>query len=48
MKYVIIGNGTAAVACIEGIRSLDKTGGITVISGENRPAYCRPLISYYL
>ncbi len=47
-KYVIIGNGTAAVGCIEGIRSHDKDGSITVISAENHPAYCRPLISYYL
>ena len=47
-KYVVIGNGTAAVGCIEGIRSADKSGKITVISGENRHVYCRPLISYYL
>ena len=46
--YVIIGNGTAAVGCIEGIRSVDTEGTITVVSGENRPTYCRPLISYYL
>lgn len=48
MKYVIIGNGPAAVSCIEGIRSVDKDGCITVISKENHPAYFRPLISYYL
>ena len=47
-KYIIIGNGTAAVGCIEGIRSIDKTGEITVISEENHPVYSRPLISYYL
>ena len=47
-KYVIIGNGTAAVGCIEGIRAVDKTGEITVISGENHHVYSRPLISYYL
>lgn len=47
-KYVIIGNGAAAVGCIEGIRSVDKEGSITVISSENRHVYCRPLISYYL
>lgn len=45
---MIIGNGAAATGCIEGIRSLDKDGSITVISGENRQVYCRPLISYYL
>lgn len=47
-QYVIIGNGVAAAACIEGIRSEDKEGSITVISEENHPVYCRPLISYYL
>ena len=47
-NYVIIGNGTAAVGCIEGIRSVDSETPITVISGENYPAYCRPLISYAL
>ena len=47
-RYVIIGNGTAAVGAIEGIRSVDKKGAITVISKENHPVYGRPLISYYL
>lgn len=47
-KYVVIGNGTAAVGCIEGIRSVDGDGKITVVSGESRHVYCRPLISYYL
>ena len=47
-NYVIVGNGVAAVGCIEGIRSVDSTGAITIVSEENSPAYCRPLISYYL
>lgn len=47
-KYVIIGNGTAAVGCIEGIRTVDRDGEITVISAENHSVYSRPLISYYL
>lgn len=47
-NYVIIGNSIAAVGVIEGIRSIDTEGKITVISGEKHPAYCRPLISYYL
>ena len=47
-QYVIIGNGTAAIGCIEGIRSRDRDSDIIVVSQENRPAYCRPLISYYL
>lgn len=47
-QYVIIGNGVAAVGCIEGIRSVDTESPITVISEEKHPVYCRPLISYYL
>ena len=46
--YCIIGNGVAAAGCIEGIRSADTEGAITVISEENHGVYCRPLISYYL
>ncbi len=46
--YVIIGNGVAAAGCIEGIRSVDTESSITVISAEQHPVYCRPLISYYL
>lgn len=47
-KYVIVGNGVAAAGCIEGIRSVDREGGITVISEEKHDVYCRPLISYFL
>lgn len=47
-KYVIIGNSIAAVGTVEGIRSIDKDGSITIISGENHHVYGRPLISYYL
>lgn len=47
-RYVIVGNGTAAVGCIEGIRTADQKGEITVVSEENHPVYSRPLISYYL
>ena len=47
-QYVIIGGGVASVGCIEGIRSVDKESKIILISGEGRPVYCRPLISYYL
>ena len=46
--YVIIGNGTAAASCIEGIRSVDQKTPIAVVSEEKHPVYCRPLISYYL
>lgn len=48
MNYCIIGNSAAAVGCIEGIRSVDKSGKITVISNEPYHVYSRPLISYLL
>ena len=48
MKYVIIGNSTAAVGCVEGIRAVDTTGPITLISAEPWHTYARPLISYML
>ncbi len=47
-QYVIIGNGVAAVGCIEGIRQEDTEGKIVVVSEEKHAVYCRPLISYYL
>lgn len=47
-QYVVVGNGAAAAGCIEGIRSVDAGGEITVVSAERHPVYCRPLISYYL
>lgn len=48
MNYVIIGNSAAAVGAVEGIRSVDKNGKITVISDEKYRTYSRPLISYWL
>ncbi len=48
MNYVIIGNSVAAVGAIRGIRKIDATGHITVLSRENHVAYGRPLISYLL
>lgn len=47
-QYVIIGGGVASVGCIEGIRTIDKDSKIILITNENCPVYCRPLISYYL
>ena len=44
MKYVIIGNSAGAIGTIEGIRSVDKIGEITVISDEKYHTYSRPLI----
>ena len=48
MKYVIIGNSTAGIGGVEGIRSRDKAGEITLVSDEKHFTYSRPLISYLL
>lgn len=48
MEYLIIGNSAAGTNCADKIRSLDKTGKITILSEEPFEAYGRPLISYYL
>ena len=47
-RYIIIGGGIAGVSCVEGIRSVDPEGTITLISAEAHSNYGRPLISYYL
>ena len=48
MRYVIVGNGPAAVGCIEAIRRKDTEGSITLFSKEAEHTYSRPLISYLL
>ncbi len=48
MDYVIVGNSAAAIGAVEGIRSVDLEGKISIFSKEPYPAYSRPLISYYL
>lgn len=48
MKYVIIGNGVAALGAIEGIRQYDKEGEILIVSEEELTTYGRPLITYVL
>jgi NAD(P)H-nitrite reductase large subunit len=48
MKYLIIGNSAAGINAADAIRSLDKSGKITMLSNEEFPAYGRPLISYFL
>ncbi|MDF2614841.1 MAG: NAD(P)H-nitrite reductase [Clostridia bacterium] len=48
MNYLIIGNSTAAIGAVEGIRRLDTTSSITILSDETYHTYSRPLISYWL
>ena len=47
-KYVLIGGSIATEGAIEGILSVEERADITVICGEKRPLYSRPLISYAL
>ncbi len=47
-NYVIIGNSAAAVGAVEGIRRIDASGPITLLSKEPHGVYSRPLISYLL
>lgn len=48
MHYVIIGGSAAGVNAIEGIRSVDRNGEITLICDEEYPLYSRCLLSYFL
>ncbi|MDR1805292.1 MAG: FAD-dependent oxidoreductase [Clostridium sp.] len=48
MRIVIVGNSTAAIGAVEGIRSADKKAEITIIASEREHSYSRPLISYLL
>ncbi len=47
-KYVIVGNSTAAIGAVEGIRRLDHETPIMLVSKEPYHTYSRPLISYLL
>jgi len=48
MKYVIIGTGVAGIAAVEAIRSVDKSGEITLIGDDPHGHYSRPGLAYYL
>lgn len=44
--YLIVGNSAAGISAAEGIRSIDATGSVGIVSDEDCPAYSTPLISY--
>ncbi|MBI4289363.1 MAG: NAD(P)/FAD-dependent oxidoreductase [Chloroflexi bacterium] len=48
MRYVIIGGGAAGVAAAQTARRLDKDSSITLIGGEPRVGYYRPLIPHLI
>lgn len=41
-KYLIVGGGMTADAAVQGIREVDSSGAIGLISSENDPPYDRP------
>lgn len=48
MRYMIIGSGVAGLAACEAIRSLDKSGEITMVGEDPHGYYSRPGLAYYL
>ena len=48
MKYAIIGSGVAGIAAAEAIRSVDRSGKITLIGDDPHGYYSRPGLAYYL
>ena len=44
-QYLIIGGGMTAAAAVDGIREVDSTGGIGLISAELDAPYDRPPLS---
>jgi 3-phenylpropionate/trans-cinnamate dioxygenase ferredoxin reductase subunit len=44
-KYLVVGAGMTAAAAVEGIRSLDATGEVTLVGAETDPPYNRPPLS---
>jgi NAD(P)H-nitrite reductase large subunit len=47
-RYLIIGNAAGGIGAVEGIRSIDREGKITIISHEPYETYSRPLIAPFL
>lgn len=47
-KYVLIGGSIACLGAIKGILGADCDADVTVVCGEKKPLYSRPLISYRL
>ncbi len=47
-RYLIVGASAAGMAAAEAIRSIDKSGPVTVFSDESDPPYFRPLIPFLI
>jgi NADPH-dependent 2,4-dienoyl-CoA reductase/sulfur reductase-like enzyme len=44
-QYLIVGGGLAAAAAVDGIREIDPTGSIALVTDESEPPYQRPPLS---
>jgi NADPH-dependent 2,4-dienoyl-CoA reductase/sulfur reductase-like enzyme len=44
-QYLIVGGGLAAAAAVDGIREVDPTGSIALVTDESEPPYQRPPLS---
>ena len=47
-KYVVVGMGVAGISAVEGIRSIDRAGQITVVGDDPHGFYSRPGLAYLL
>lgn len=47
-KYLVIGNSAGGIGCVEGIRRVDRTGTIAIVSDERYHTYSRPLITHLI
>lgn len=47
-RYLLVGQGVAAIAAAEAIRAADAAGKITLISDDPHGYYSRPGLAYYL
>lgn len=47
-RYVLIGAGVASISAAEGIRALDSTGSIQILSDDPDGYYSRPGLAYFL
>ena len=45
LQYVIVGGGLAAASAVDGIREVDGSGSILVLTDEAEPPYHRPPLS---
>ena len=44
-QYLIVGGGLAAASAVDGIREVDPTGSIALVTDESEPPYQRPPLS---